>query len=153
MGRAPGCGLHHTSILHPTSHPGLEDHLLVPAVGSLLWETGLLVSVSSQGRRCCPPRRDMGPLGPGRLVVAPRPGGSSPLFSTSSLIMGTWGDVFLSLLHRECSQWNVVEVHGHHDVYRFQAWPMSIPCAVLQLSLLPSPVSPEATWSRGSKAT
>lgn len=85
-------------------------------------------------------------------MVASRSGGSSPLFSTSSLVMGTWGDGFPSLPHRECSQWNVVEGHGRHDVYRFQAWLMNISCAVLQLSLLPSTLSPEATWARGSKA-
>lgn len=77
MGRTLGCHLNHTSILHPTSHPNLEDHLLIHAGGSLLWETWLLVSVSSQGRWHCPPRRDMGQPGPGRLAVASHSGGSS----------------------------------------------------------------------------
>lgn len=36
-------------------------------LGPLLWGTGLLVRLSSQGRRLCPSSRDMGPLGQGRL--------------------------------------------------------------------------------------
>lgn len=69
MVRALGRGLHCTSILHPTFHTNLEDHLLTSAGGSPLWETGLLVSVSRQGERHCPPSRDMGPLGQGCLWV------------------------------------------------------------------------------------
>lgn len=69
MVRALGRGLNGTSILHPTSHTGLEDHLLTSAGGSPLWETGLLVDVSRQGERHSPPSRDMGPLGQGCLWV------------------------------------------------------------------------------------
>lgn len=69
MVRALRCGLHCTSILHPTSHTNLEDHLLTSAGDSPLWETGLLVNVSHHGEGHCPPSRDMGPLGQGCLRV------------------------------------------------------------------------------------
>lgn len=49
----------------------------------------------------------------------------SPLHSP---FMGTWGDVFPSLLqlvwgHMSGSQWDVGESRGRHDVYYLQAWP------------------------------
>ena len=42
---------------------------MISAWGSMFWETGLLVSMSSQDRRLCPPSRDMGPLGQWRLLL------------------------------------------------------------------------------------
>lgn len=64
-GQAAGCGLHDRSAPTPV---GRTTCWFLPG-GSLLWETGLLVSLSPPGRKLCPPPRDVGPLGQWRLRV------------------------------------------------------------------------------------
>lgn len=64
-GQATGCGLHDRSAPTPA---GKTTCWSLPG-GSLLWETGLLVSLPPPGRKLCPPTRDVGPLGQWRLRV------------------------------------------------------------------------------------
>lgn len=79
--------------------------MLISAWGAVLWEIGLLVSVSSWDRRLCPPSGDMGPLGQWRLQ------GSSGLWTELALVGATQqcGDVlstsfsFCGYLGRLCS--------------------------------------------------
>lgn len=71
------------------AHTSLEDHVLTSAWGSVLWEIGLLASVSSWDTRLCPRSRDMGPLGQWRLQD------SSGLWTELALVRATQqcGDV------------------------------------------------------------
>lgn len=89
-GQAAGCGLHDRSAPTPV---GRTTCWSLPG-GSLLWETGLLVSLSPPGRKLCPPPEGRGATRP---VEATGPFRALAGSSSTGEQQSHCGDVFYTI--------------------------------------------------------